>query len=90
MRHQLIAVLWALSRGFLVAGTRRVVASNWLVDDEAAASLVSFFCSRVAQGEKSGDVDYGQALHDAKRWIRQQEKWRNPFYWGTFVLVGPK
>ncbi len=35
--------VWALSRGFLVAGSRRVVASNWLVDDEAAASLVSYF-----------------------------------------------
>src|SRR5262249_46495327 len=34
---------WALSRGFLVAGSRRVVASNWLVDDQAAASLVSLF-----------------------------------------------
>ena len=33
--------VWALSRGFLVAGSRRVVASNWLVDDEAAASLVA-------------------------------------------------
>jgi hypothetical protein len=29
----------ALSRGFLAAGARRVLASNWLVDDEAAASL---------------------------------------------------
>ncbi len=35
--------IWALSRGFLVAGARRVVASNWLVDDEAAASLVSYY-----------------------------------------------
>jgi tetratricopeptide (TPR) repeat protein len=81
--------VWALSRGFLVAGSRRVVASNWLVDDEAAASLVSFFCSGIAQGEKSGGADYSLALHNAKRWIRAQEKWHNPFYWGTFVLVGP-
>ncbi len=40
--------MWALSRGFLVAGSRRVVASNWLVDDEAAASLTSYFCAGVA------------------------------------------
>ena len=37
--------VFALSRGFLVAGSRRVVASNWLVDDEAAAGLISHFCS---------------------------------------------
>ncbi len=82
--------VWALSRGFLVAGSRRVVASNWLVDDEAAASLVSYFCTNIAQAGKTGEADYAQALHDAKCWVRQQEKWHSPFYWGTFVLVGPK
>jgi CHAT domain-containing protein len=80
----------ALSRGFLVAGARRVVASNWLVDDEAAASLISYYCSGLAQAEKKGGpVDYAQSLHNAKRWVRQQEKWKSPYYWGTFVLVGP-
>jgi CHAT domain-containing protein len=81
--------VWALSRGFLVAGARRVVASNWLVDDEAAASLISYFCSGVAKGQKEGNVDYARSLHEAKRWVRQQEKWQSPHYWGTFVLVGP-
>src|SRR5690606_4903839 len=32
--------VFALSRGFLVAGSRRVVASNWIVDDESSASLI--------------------------------------------------
>jgi CHAT domain-containing protein len=82
--------VWALSRGFLVAGSRRVVASNWLVDDEAAANLVSVFCTFVARAEKEGEpVDYAEALHKAKRWVRNQEKWSSPYYWGTFVLVGP-
>jgi CHAT domain-containing protein/tetratricopeptide (TPR) repeat protein len=82
--------VWALSRGFLVAGSRRVVASNWLVDDEAAASLISYFCAGIAQAEKAGkQPDYAQALHEAKRWVRRQEKWKSPYYWGTFVLVGP-
>ena len=82
--------VWALSRGFLVAGARRVVASNWLVDDEAAASLVSQFCWGVAQGEKAGrPVEYAQALRNAKLWVRQQDKWSSPYYWATFVLVGP-
>ncbi len=83
--------VWALSRGFLVAGARRVVASNWLVDDEAAASLVSVFCNHLAIAEKEGKPpDYAQALHAAKLWVRQEEKWRQPYYWGTFVLLGPK
>jgi CHAT domain-containing protein len=82
--------VWALSRGFLVAGARRVVASNWLVDDEAAASLVSYFCSIIAKAESEGKTpDYAEALWKAKRWVRSQEKWKSPYYWAPFVLIGP-
>jgi len=82
--------IWALSRGFLVAGSRRVVASNWVVDDEAAASLISMFCSGVAKAEHDHQpVDYAGSLHESKRRIRRQDKWSSPYYWGTFVLVGP-
>lgn len=82
--------VWALSRGFLVAGSRRVVASDWLVDDEAGASLVSYFCGALARAEKAGKAaDYADALLQAKRWVRQQDNWANPYYWGPLVLVGP-
>ncbi len=85
--------IWALSRGFLVAGSRRVVASNWLVDDEAAASLISYFCSIIAKAEAAGEKpDYAEALWKAKRWVRNHPdhpEWKHPYYWGTFVLVGP-
>lgn len=82
--------VWALSRGFLVAGARRAVASNWLVDDEAAASLVSIFASSVAKQQSAGQhVDYAAALHLAKRRIRNDAKWQSPYYWATFVLLGP-
>lgn len=83
--------VWSLSRGFLVAGAERVVASNWLVDDEAAASLVAYFCSGVAESQAAGGLtDHAKALHAAKRWVRSQAKWSNPYYWGTFVLIGPQ
>jgi CHAT domain-containing protein len=82
--------VWALSRGFLVAGSRRVIASNWLADDAAAASLVSIFCSHLAKQRQANEpLDYAKALHEAKRWVRKQEKWRQPYYWGSFVLIGP-
>jgi len=81
---------WSLSRGFLVGGARRVVASNWLVDDEAAASLVSIYCTLLAKAEKQGGpVEYARSLHEAKRWVRKQEKWKAPYYWASLVLVGP-
>jgi CHAT domain-containing protein/predicted negative regulator of RcsB-dependent stress response len=85
--------VWALSRGFLVAGSRRVVASNWLVDDEAAASLIYVFCNKLAQQQQTAaenGPDHAQALHYAKRWVRKQEKWKSPYFWATFTLIGPK
>ncbi|HEV3341040.1 MAG TPA: tetratricopeptide repeat protein [Pirellulales bacterium] len=79
---------WSLARGFLAAGSRRVLLSNGSVDDEATASLISVFCDRVAQGQKGGDLDYGEALQYAKRWMRKQDKWKQPCYWGQLVLAG--
>ena len=82
--------VWALSRGFLVAGSRRVVASNWLVDDEAGGQPGQRVLQRHCSGEQAGsNVDYAQALHVAKKWVRDQSQWKSPYYWGTFVLVGP-
>jgi CHAT domain-containing protein/tetratricopeptide (TPR) repeat protein len=83
--------VWALSRGFLVAGARRVVASNWVVDDQAGATLVSFFASYLAAaGKDAASRDYAKALHEAKKQVRKESKWSDPFYWSSLVLVGPR
>lgn len=82
--------IWSLSRGFLIAGARRVVATNWMIDDEASASLVSYFCSGIAKDWKlPTGPNYAKRLHDAKRWVRKQDKWKSPYYWAGFVHVGP-
>lgn len=82
--------IWGLSRGFLVAGARRVVASNWLVDDEAAATLVSLFASQIARSHaKLTPLDHASFLQRAQRTIRAESKWSHPGFWGTFVLIGP-
>ena len=67
-----------------------MVASDWLVDDAAGASLISYYCAIVAKEQKeTGHPDYAAALAAAKRWVRQQPKWSSPYYWGTFVHIGP-
>jgi CHAT domain-containing protein len=66
------------------------VASNWLVDDEAAADLVSVYASHLARAEKGNQpADHAASLRDAKRWVRAQEKWKAPYYWAALVLIGP-
>jgi CHAT domain-containing protein len=85
-----------LARGFLVAGARRVVASNWQVADEATAHLMAVFASYVGEDLEAGRApDYAAALQKAKRWMRSQGRsggqaaWREPFFWAPFVLIGP-
>ena len=76
--------VWSLSRGFLVAGSQRVVASNWVVDDEAAASLISVYCSGLGEKMSAGtpDIDHAVALHAAKKWVRKHSKWKSPLLLG--------
>jgi CHAT domain-containing protein/tetratricopeptide (TPR) repeat protein len=95
--------VWAVSRGFLVAGAHRVVASNWLVDDEAAASLISLFLTEATKPitvPPPANAPKGTAprlatrmasfcLRDARRWVRKQEKWKAPYYWASLVQIGP-
>jgi CHAT domain-containing protein len=81
---------WALSRGSLVCGARRVVASDWLVDDEAAAGLIGVYSTLLAKAQKEGKpADDAGALRDAKRWVRTQDKWKAPYYRASLVPVGP-
>ena len=44
----------SISRAFLVAGARRVVASQWNVDDEAGCEFVRRFFDPVARRWKAG------------------------------------
>ncbi len=77
-------------RAFTGAGARRVIASNWLVDDEATVSLVSQFCSGIAELQTEGkEIEYARVLLQSKLGIRRDPKWQYPFYWASCVLFGP-
>ena len=83
--------VFALSRGFLVAGARRIVASLWPVADESTAILMADFFARIARVESTGKpVQYAHLLHEAKRALRRTPQWSQPFYWAPFVLSGTR
>ncbi len=77
-----------LANGFLTAGARRVIASQWSVDDDATAALMEEFFKALT-AERGDHARYARALYEARRNIRQQAKWATPFYWAPFVLLGP-
>src|SRR5262245_9437130 len=83
--------VFALSRGFLTAGARRVIASLWEVSDASTADLMGrFFAALAGPVRTGGDPAYSMLLRDAKRRLRADPRWADPFYWGPFILTGPR
>ncbi|HEX5757762.1 MAG TPA: CHAT domain-containing tetratricopeptide repeat protein [Thermoanaerobaculia bacterium] len=81
--------VFALSRGFLAAGSRRVVASLWQVEERSTAVLMDSFFRAVLSDYRAGrPIRYSAALRDAKREVRRRPQWSRPFFWAPFVLTG--
>jgi len=73
-----------LSRGFLHAGARRVVASLWQVHDRATAELMRrFYTGMLERG-----LPPPAALREAQRDLRDQTPYSAPYFWAAFVLQG--
>ncbi|WP_237396467.1 CHAT domain-containing protein [Okeania sp. KiyG1] len=73
-----------LTRGFMYAGTPRVVVSLWKVDDEATAELMSLFYQKMLV-EKKKPVE---ALRAAQIEMLNSAEWQDPEYWAAFTLQG--
>ncbi len=76
--------LIGLTRGFMYAGSPRVVASLWKVDDVATAELMKLFYQKMLQ-EKMRPA---AALRAAKVEMLKQKRWNAPFYWAAFEIQG--
>lgn len=70
-----------LTRGFLYAGARSIVASLWQVDDAATAKLMTAFYKNLAQKQ-----DQREALRLAQ--IETKKAYPHPFYWAAFQITG--
>jgi CHAT domain-containing protein/Tfp pilus assembly protein PilF len=76
--------LVGLTRSFMSAGSRSVVASLWKVDDRATALLMAdFYKAMLHDG-----LPPAAALRSAKQKIRQEKAWSAPYFWAGFVLQG--
>jgi len=73
-----------LTRAFLSAGGRSVLASLWTVNDESTRALMTRFYRHLH--ENGGAA----ALARAQREVRESDvRYRDPYYWAAFVMVGP-
>ena len=73
-----------LARAFMYAGTSRVLASLWKVDDAATAALMT----HLYEAMLVRDLPPAQALRQAQLAVAREKRWRDPYYWAAFQLQG--
>ncbi|GAA6169974.1 CHAT domain-containing protein [Sessilibacter corallicola] len=73
-----------LSRAFIEAGAKRVLASLWPIDDEASALLMKKFYSNLYNKNQSPT----EALTNAQKHLKNSGVWSHPYYWSGFHFVG--
>ncbi|MCG3161479.1 MAG: Photosystem I assembly protein Ycf3 [Acidobacteria bacterium] len=76
--------LVGLTRGFMYAGTARVVVSLWALNDRATAELMARFYRKML---KDG-LRPAAALRAAQVEMSKEAQWQAPYFWAGFVLQG--
>jgi CHAT domain-containing protein len=78
----LIGFSWAL----FVAGCPSSVVSHWKVASDSTASLMVDFHRHLLAGK--APFAKAAALRAAKLDMLRKTRWKHPFYWSAFVLIG--
>jgi CHAT domain-containing protein len=76
--------LVGLAHAFFTAGTARVVASEWAVNDQATAELMGLFYDGLLRRH----LNAARALQEAQIAIAREAPWRRPYFWAGFVVQG--
>jgi CHAT domain-containing protein len=79
-----------ISRGFMYAGAKRVVASLWKVNDASTSQLMKYFYQGLRLGESRdfSGLRPATALRAAQLQMMRQRIWRHPYFWAAFVVQG--
>ncbi|EKU96632.1 hypothetical protein Lepto7375DRAFT_0099 [Leptolyngbya sp. PCC 7375] len=76
--------LIGLTRGFMYAGSPRLLVSLWKVDDYVTAEMMTRFY-RLMLDEKLPPV---AALKEMQLEMIRETEWKSPYYWAAFALQG--
>lgn len=74
-----------LSRALVYAGAKNILVSYWSVADESTAQLMTDFYRKMLDNPAES---YSQSLRKAKLNLLMLEKYKSPYYWAPFVLIG--
>lgn len=73
----------AVSRGFLLAGAKNLVVSQWKVADTPTSELMIHFYNNILEGQT-----YRKALKNAKIKLLENTDTAFPRFWSAFMLIG--
>jgi CHAT domain-containing protein/tetratricopeptide (TPR) repeat protein len=76
--------LVGLTRGFMYAGSPRVVATLWRIDDRATADMMRRFYEAML---KDG-LRPAAALRAAQLSMLRDRRWQSPHFWAPFTIQG--
>ena len=80
----IVGMSWAL----LVAGAPATLASQWRIDEAGTDVLMQLFHRRLRAASPDGSRGRAAALAAAARAMIATQRYRHPFYWAGFVLIG--
>jgi CHAT domain-containing protein len=79
-----IGMSWA----FFVAGTRSMVVSQWKINSVSTSELMATFYANLHSKRGEADRSKSQAMRGAALSLLKNDRYRHPFYWAGFVLIG--
>ena len=74
-----------LTRAFLAAGSRSVLATLWQVDDRSTGILMEDFYRQLHENSEQSKA---RRLANAQRSLRASSRYAHPFFWAPFTMVG--
>ena len=74
----------SLPSAFIRAGFAGAIGSLWTVSDKSTAQLMTSFY----QLWREKGMPPVQALAEAQKELRGEERFRHPFYWAAFYMTG--
>jgi len=77
-----------MSWAFFVAGTRSILVSQWKVNSWSTSTLMLNFYKGLESKQSSSKLIKAIALRDASIKLLKDPRYRHPFDWSSFVLVG--
>lgn len=79
-----IGMSWA----FFVAGTRSIVVSQWKISSASTSDFMTAFYQNLHSDSQKLNRNKAEAIRKAELTLLKDDRYRHPFYWAGFVMIG--